>query len=88
MEVVHREWRSRAAKTSQNLSPTHWDKSLLKSSLFLAAASGRFPIKGALEEAGKERCKLGIEQKWAAHDCVGADLINLLGENQKKKEGE
>lgn len=42
---------------------------------------------GAWEGAGKERCKLGIEEKGAVRDYLGPDLIHLLRESQKKKEG-
>lgn len=40
---------------------------------------------GAWEGAGKEECKLGNEQKVAAHYYFGPDLINVLCESQKKK---
>lgn len=40
---------------------------------------------GAQKGAGKEGCKLGNEQKVAAHDYFGPYLINLLCESQKKE---
>lgn len=69
MEEVRKDW-----SEAETRSPTQRQKSLLIFSPFshsLAAASGRLFIMGAWEGAGKERCKLGNEQKVTAHDYFG-----------------
>lgn len=40
---------------------------------------------GAWEGGGKEGCRLGNEQKPAAHDYFGPHLINSLCKSQKKR---
>lgn len=82
-EKVRKDWLE-----TETPSPTHRQKSLLISSPFsrsLAAPSGMLSIMGAWEGAGKEGCRLGNEQKPAAHDYFGPRLINSLCKSQTKR---